>query len=181
MKSWIWERSDNFDGIVKEVYKFSSCSTFHNLFWRNIVQTFVYSEAMQAVMGLARESADGMSREYIGDENLLEGLMYSRSPSVAAVLTAKGIRVESVLSEITRLAQSGPNAVSLAEKFLTPRAYKAMGYADEERYNAGRQEIRMMDLLTGLLREKEGTAAQILTNLGLNLEDLRIANVEVSQ
>lgn len=43
----------------------------------------------------------------------------------------------------------------------------------EEARNLNQNYVGTEHLLLGLIREQEGVAAQVLTNLGLNLDDVR--------
>jgi len=55
----------------------------------------------------------------------------------------------------------------------TPRSKKVMEYAMEEARNLSHNYVGTEHLLLGLLREREGVAAQVLTNLGLKLDEVR--------
>ena len=57
----------------------------------------------------------------------------------------------------------------------TPRAKKVIEYSMEEARNLNHNFVGTEHLLLGLLREHEGVAAQVLMNLGLKLEDVREA------
>jgi ATP-dependent Clp protease ATP-binding subunit ClpC len=55
----------------------------------------------------------------------------------------------------------------------TPRAKKVIEYAMEEARNLNHNYVGTEHLLLGLLREQDGVAAQVLSNLGLNLDGVR--------
>ncbi len=55
----------------------------------------------------------------------------------------------------------------------TPRAKKVIEYAIEEARNLNHNYVGTEHILLGLLRERDGVAAQVLMNLGLKLEDVR--------
>ena len=55
----------------------------------------------------------------------------------------------------------------------TPRTKKVIEYALEESKNLYHNYVGSEHLLLGLLREQEGVAAQVLMNLGVQLEDVR--------
>jgi hypothetical protein len=57
----------------------------------------------------------------------------------------------------------------------TPRAKKVIEYSIEEARNLNHNYVGTEHLLLGSLREQEGVAAQVLMNLGLRLEDVRKA------
>ena len=55
----------------------------------------------------------------------------------------------------------------------TPRAKKVIEHSMEEARNLSHNYVGTEHILLGLLREQEGVAAQVLTNLGLKLDDVR--------
>jgi len=63
--------------------------------------------------------------------------------------------------------------VSMGKLPHTPRAKKVVEYAIEEARNLNHNYVGTEHLLLGLLREREGVAAQVLMNMGLNLEEVR--------
>jgi len=56
---------------------------------------------------------------------------------------------------------------------LTERAHLALLFARAEAREAGAPEVTTAHLLAGLLREDEGLAADLLTNHGVRLDDVR--------
>jgi ATP-dependent Clp protease ATP-binding subunit ClpC len=63
--------------------------------------------------------------------------------------------------------------VTMGKLPQTPRAKKVIEYAIEEARNLNHNYVGTEHLLLGLLREKDGVAAQVLMNLNLKLEDVR--------
>jgi ATP-dependent Clp protease ATP-binding subunit ClpA len=55
-----------------------------------------------------------------------------------------------------------------------PRARKAIEYSVEEAHNLNQNYVGTEHILLGLLREQEGVAGVVLTNLGLTAENTRI-------
>src|SRR5437588_10020816 len=60
------------------------------------------------------------------------------------------------------------------EKF-TPPARNALSLAQEEVHHFQHPSIDTEHLLLGLIREREGIAAQVLSNLGVDLQQVRSA------
>jgi len=56
---------------------------------------------------------------------------------------------------------------------FTERAQKALLYAQEEARNMGHNYVGTEHLLLGLLREKDGAAAKVLTDMGMELDKMR--------
>src|SRR2546426_698517 len=64
------------------------------------------------------------------------------------------------------------------EKF-TERARKVMSLARQEAQRLNSEFIGTEHILLGLIKENEGIAAQVLTNLGLKLDEVRDMVLEV--
>jgi ATP-dependent Clp protease ATP-binding subunit ClpA len=91
----------------------------------------------------------------------------------ANVLTNLGIDLRKIRLEVEKIVPMGTDAVTMTKLPQTPRTKKAIDYAIEEARNFNHKYVGTEHLLLGLLREQEGIAAQILTNLGLKLQELR--------
>jgi len=132
-----------------------------------------FTDRARGVMQLANQQAKQLDHEYIGTEHILLGLV-SEGKSVAAnVLTNLNLELETIRSEVGRLVQRGPDRVAAGKLPLTSRAKKVLMYAAEESRDFSYNYVGTEHLLLGLLREREGVAAQVLMNLGLKLEEVR--------
>jgi ATP-dependent Clp protease ATP-binding subunit ClpA len=78
--------------------------------------------------------------------------------------------------EIEKIIQHGPGGEQVVMGRLphTPRAQKVIDYAIDEARQLKHNYIGTEHILLGLLREVEGVAGQVLIDLGLKLEDLRV-------
>lgn len=83
------------------------------------------------------------------------------------------IDLRKIRIEVEKIVQSGPDMVTMGKLPQTPRAKKVVEYSIEEARNLNHNYVGTEHLLLGLLREQEGVAAQVLKNLGLNLEKVR--------
>jgi hypothetical protein len=101
------------------------------------------------VMRLANEEAQHFNHEYIGTEH---------------------IRLE-----VEKIVQHGPGGEQVVMGRLphTPHAMRVIEYSVEEARNLNHNYVGTEHLLLGLLREGEGVAAAVLTNLGLKLDEAR--------
>src|SRR5437016_4863360 len=124
-------------------------------------------------MTLANQEAQRFNNEYIGTEHILLGLVKEGSGVAANVLKNLDIDLRKVRLEVEKLVKSGPDMVTMGKLPQTPRAKKVIEYAIEEARNLGHNYVGTEHLLLGLLREKDGVAAQVLMNLGLKLEEVR--------
>jgi len=67
-----------------------------------------------------------------------------------------------------------PDKVTMDKQLPTPLAKKVIEYAIEEARSLNHEYIGTEHILLGLLRESEGIAAQVLVNLGVSIERVRM-------
>jgi ATP-dependent Clp protease ATP-binding subunit ClpA len=132
-----------------------------------------FTDRARKVMQLANQEAQRFYHEYIGTEHILLGLIKEGGGVAANVLGNLGVDLRKIRLEVEKLMQSGPEMVMMSKLPQTPRAKKAIEYAMEEARNLNHTYIGTEHVLLGLVRENEGVAAQVLMNLGLNVDDVR--------
>ncbi|MCA9245082.1 MAG: NDP-hexose 4-ketoreductase, partial [Phycisphaerales bacterium] len=132
-----------------------------------------FTDRARKVMALANQEAQRFNHDYIGTEHILLGLVKEGSGVGANVLKNLGVDLRKVRLEVEKLVKSGPEMVTMGKLPQTPRAKRVIEYAIEEARNLNHNYVGTEHLLLGLLREHDGVAAQVLTNLGLRLEDVR--------
>ncbi|NLN06228.1 MAG: ATP-dependent Clp protease ATP-binding subunit [Firmicutes bacterium] len=131
-----------------------------------------YTQRAQKVLLLAQEEARRLSHNFVGTEHILLGLVREGSGIAARVLLSLGVELDAVRTEIEKLMGKGDRHVSLNLSY-TPRAKKVIELAFEEARNLGHNYVGTEHLLLGLIREGEGIAAQVLTNMGIDLDRAR--------
>jgi len=124
-------------------------------------------------MGLARQEAQRFNHDYIGTEHILLGLIQEGSGVAADVLKNLDVDLKKIRQEVEKLVSHGTTMVTMGQLPFTPRAKKVLELALEEASNLGHNYIGTEHLLLGLIREQEGIAAQVLTNIKVRLEDVR--------
>ncbi len=131
-----------------------------------------FTEKAQQVLVLAQEEARRLNHNFIGTEHLLLGLVREGSGIAARALQNMGADLNKVRQEVENIIPKGdknpPQSIS-----YTPRAKRVIELAIEESQNLGHNYVGTEHLLLGLLREGEGIAAQVLTNLGMDLKKTR--------
>ncbi len=132
-----------------------------------------FTDRARKVMQLANQEAQRFNHEYIGTEHILLGLIKEGSGVAANVLKNLDIDLRKIRLEVEKLVQSGPDMVAMGKLPQTPRAKRVIEFSMEESRNLGHNYVGTEHMLLGLLREEEGVAAQVLTNLGLELEKVR--------
>jgi len=132
-----------------------------------------FTDRAKKVMNLARQEAQRFNHEYLGTEHVLLGLVQEGSGVAANVLKNMGVDLARIRAEVEKLVKSGPSMVTMGQLPFTPRAKKVLELSMEEAHNLGHNYIGTEHLLLGLIKENEGIAAKVLTNLGVKLEDVR--------
>lgn len=130
---------------------------------------------VQKLLALAKEEANRLGHEYVGTEHLLLGLIKEGTGVGSNILkNLLGDDLRKVRSKIEGIVKPGPTPRETGSKTtLTPRAEKVMEYALEEACEFGFNYIGTEHVLLGLLREQEGTAAQVLMSFELKLQEVR--------
>lgn len=132
-----------------------------------------YTERAQRVIVLAQDEARRLNYDYVGTEHLLLGLIREGEGIAAKALQSLGIQLEQVRAEVEKVIGKG-SASTRGEIGFTPRAKKVMvELAIEEARLLGHNYVGTEHILLGLIREGEGVAAQVLQNLGADLERVR--------
>ncbi len=132
-----------------------------------------FTDRARKVMGLARQEAQRLNHEFIGTEHILLGLVQEGSGVAANVLKNLDVDLKKIRTEVERLVKAGPNMVTLGQLPFTPRAKKVLELALEEASSLGHNYIGTEHILLGLIKEKDGKAAKVLTNLNVKLETVR--------
>ena len=132
-----------------------------------------FTDRARKVMGLARQEAQRLNHEYIGTEHILLGLVQEGSGVAANVLKNLDVDLRKVRAEVEKLVKAGPSMVTMGQLPFTPRAKKVLELALEEAGNLGHNYIGTEHILLGLIKEQDGKAAKVLTNLGVQLDSVR--------
>ena len=132
-----------------------------------------FTERARRVVLLAREEAKRLDHDYLGTEHLLLGLISEGEGVAAIALQNLDIDLEQVRQEVGKTVGRGGGSLFLGQIPFTPRAKKVLELAVAEARTLGHNYIGTEHLLLGLIREGEGVAAQVLINLGADLEKVR--------
>lgn len=137
------------------------------------------TDQARRVLALAAEEARKLAHDYVGTEHILLGLVEEGSGLAADVLEAFGVTPGAVRDEVERLVTRGPAATAIRDLPLTPRAKRALEFADDEARLVSQRSIDAEHLLLGLVREQDGVAGQVLRNLGMPLAAVREAVLKI--
>ena len=137
-----------------------------------------FTDRARRVVVLAQEEARELGHSYIGTEHLLLGLIREDGGMAVRALDGLGISRPAVHEQVVKLAGRGGQAATGHIPF-TPRAKKALELSLREALQLGHNHIGTEHLLLGLIREGEGVAAQVLTELGADLDRARAKVAEL--
>ncbi|MDB4978782.1 MAG: ATPase domain protein [Candidatus Peribacteria bacterium] len=126
-------------------------------------------KVMQLALYEARRLNRELGTEHFGTEHLLLGLAKEGSGVAANALKNLDIDLTKLRTEIKKLPWIGPSTMGQSQDSPID---KAIDYSREEAGKLKHDYIGTEHLLLGLLRE-DGTAAKVLTTLGLSLASVR--------
>lgn len=134
-----------------------------------------FTPRAQQVLQLARKEADRFNHGYVGTEHLLLGLIALGQGVAVNVLQRMGVDLQTVRMQVEKAVGVGPETKTVGNVPFTPRVKKVLALASQEARAMNHAYVGTEHILLGLLREGEGVAAQILKNLNVDLERVRIA------
>jgi ATP-dependent Clp protease ATP-binding subunit ClpA len=137
-----------------------------------------FTDRARRVVALSQENARILNHNYIGTEHLLIAMAHEGEGVAAKVLAEFGITQELIEAQITRIIGLGQQAPSGHIPF-TPRSKRVLELSLREALQLGHNYIGTEHLLLGLLREGEGVGAQILKELDVTHEALRLRTVQL--
>jgi ATP-dependent Clp protease ATP-binding subunit ClpC len=131
-----------------------------------------FTERAQKVVVLSQEEARRLGHNVVGTEHILLGLAAEGEGVAARALQAMGISLEKVRLEVENVIGRGEGTPQ-GQIGFTPRAKRVLELAFEEARQLNHTYIGTEHILLGLIREGEGVAAQVLKNLGADLDKVR--------
>ena len=132
-----------------------------------------FTERARKSIVLAQEEAQRLGNNYIGTEHILLGIISEGESLAAKVLESLGVNLAKVRQEVEAIVGRGGQTVQ-QEMVFTPRAKRVIELAFEEARQLNHNYIGTEHLLLGLIREGEGVAARVLTNLGVDPAKVRV-------
>ncbi len=132
-----------------------------------------FTDEARKVMALANEQAQQFGYGYIDTEHILSGLLYAGDSTGAAILKDLGVNIDKLLAEVKQLPKSRADKAGIGKPPRSEGSINVIKFAIEEARALEHNYIGSEHILLGLLRETEGIAAKVLTNLGVKLEDVR--------
>ncbi len=137
-----------------------------------------FTNRAQKVIVLSQEEARRLGHNVVGTEHILLGLIAEGEGVAAKALQGLGVSIDKVRTEVEKVIGRGQSATTDQIGF-TPRSKRVLELAFDEARQFGHTHIGTEHILLGLIREGEGIAAQVLKNLGAELEKMRKQVIEL--
>lgn len=131
-----------------------------------------FTDRARRVVVLAQEEAKMLNHNYIGTEHILLGLIHEGEGVAAKALESLGVSLDAVRERVQDIIGQGQQQPTGHIPF-TPRAKKVLELSLREALQLGHNYIGTEHILLGLIREGEGVAAQVLVQLGADLNKVR--------
>jgi ATP-dependent Clp protease ATP-binding subunit ClpA len=142
-----------------------------------------FTQRVRGALIKAREEAHRRHHEYVGTEHLLLGLLEEDDALVMDVLENLGARPYEIQTAVEHMVQNGEPTLKarLPDLPYTPRARVVLDQAIAVAHEFGDGYVGTQHLLLGLIREKQGIAAQALISAGMTEPMLRREIVRLLQ
>jgi hypothetical protein len=131
-----------------------------------------FSPRARRVLDAAQQEALQLRHGYLGTEHLLLGLLAVSDGPAAEILHRLEVSAEAVRGGVERIIGAGSDSV-VPPLALSRRTKKVLELSRREARALGHSHIGTEHLLLALVREGEGVAAQILTELGASAARVR--------
>ena len=132
-----------------------------------------FTEHARHVMALANREAQQFGHDYIGTEHILWGLAREVSGVAAVVLEHFDVDLKPLRKEVETLLESQPHKETVEALPQSQQAKDVIKYAIEEVRSLGHNYVGTEHILLGLMRDSDMVSAQVLANLGLQLDAVR--------
>jgi ATP-dependent Clp protease ATP-binding subunit ClpA len=132
-----------------------------------------FTDEARRVLTLAQQEARTLNHNRIGTEHILVGLVQEREGIAAEALESLGISLDAIRQQVEKITGEARDAPAASHNQYTWRAKKALDLSLREALQLGHHHVGTEHILLGLLREREGPAAQVLVELGADLSQVR--------
>jgi hypothetical protein len=134
-----------------------------------------FTDRARVIINYANEEARKLKHSYIGTEHLLLGLIYERGGIAARAIQELGVSLEKLEAEVKKVMEKSDIQVEENQKHMafTRAADQAIQYAMEEAQKLEYDHVGTEHILLGLLRVKDGMAAEALNNSEITINKVR--------
>jgi hypothetical protein len=131
------------------------------------------TDRARKLLELANQEALRLNHDRIDTEHILLALVKEGSGVTANVLRNLGIELRKIYDDVESMVQIRLEYVTMTRLPLSSQARKVIEYATEEGRQLNHDYVGSEHILLGLLREKDGVGAQVLSKRGITLERVR--------
>jgi ATP-dependent Clp protease ATP-binding subunit ClpC len=132
-----------------------------------------FTDRARKVMQLANQEAQRFNHKCIGTEHVLLGLVKNGRGVATVVFRNLDVNLVSLRQEVEKLVICRPDVVTIGRLPQSSGVKSVIEYSLDEARSLRHNYVGTEHILLGLMREREGVAAQVLTNAGLTLESVR--------
>lgn len=132
-----------------------------------------FTDDTNSILRFAEQEARHLHHQHVDSAHLLLGLIRLRVGVAAKLLANLGIDRADVRRRVEKSIASGLAPDSSDQPTLAAGANLALEHAACEARRLNHEFVDADHLLVGLLRESNGVASRILTDLGLRLEEVQ--------
>jgi ATP-dependent Clp protease ATP-binding subunit ClpC len=132
-----------------------------------------FTDRARRVVVFAQEEARGLNHNWIGTEHLLLAVIREGQGVGARALESMQVSLDAARQQVESIIGRGQEPVGDGHIPFTPRAKKVLELSLREALQLGHDYIGTEHILLGLIREGDGVAAQVLVNLGCDLNGAR--------
>ncbi len=132
-----------------------------------------FTDQARRVVVLAQEETRLLNHGYIGTEHILLGLIREDLGTAAEVLKALGIELQAARDRVREICGASDEQQPGGHIPFTPRAKLVLELSLREALQLGHDYIGTEHILLGIVREGQGVAAQVLVELGADLNQVR--------
>ncbi len=133
-----------------------------------------FTDRARNVLAYAQEEARELKQPYVGTEHLLLGLLKEKDGLAAQALENLNITYEETMHQVRNVVQVNDEAPEGHLSF-TLRVKRVLEFAFRETMQLGQNYISTEHLLLGILREGNGVAIKVLTNMGFDTATIKSA------
>ncbi|GAA0177971.1 ATP-dependent Clp protease ATP-binding subunit [Clostridium sediminicola] len=131
-----------------------------------------FTERAQKVLMYAQQEAQIFKHGYVGTEHILLGILKEEEGIGKKILEDIDIKEDKIINLINEYEGKGEISLYKNEIPLTPRTKRLLELSWIEARNLNHNYITPEHILLAMIRESEGVAYTILSNLGANFDNL---------
>ncbi len=141
-----------------------------------------FTDRVRRVMAMANQEAGRYNYEFIGTEHILLALSKGERGGAAAILKYLDVDVPKLCLDVEEVVRAGGGAdmVNMGKLPQTPGARKVIENAITEARSLDLGYVGTEHALLGLMSTSDEVASQILTGVGLNIDEVREAAKKLS-